>query len=87
MSNDNIIATLTAAIAADKVSVPELRDRISQLLAPIPDGVILCDDSGPVFRIGDPLVMPDEQTRALARRLPAAMERYVTACAQQILDW
>lgn len=49
--NESIIDQLTAAVAARKDSLVELRARIEKLIAPLPVGVVLSDDAGEVGKI------------------------------------
>ena len=46
-----LVAALSAAVAARKDSLIALRARIADLLAPIPVGVKLADDAGPVCAV------------------------------------
>jgi len=49
--SETIIEQLTAAVAARKSSLAALRERIMDLIAPIPVGVVLYDDGVEVGRI------------------------------------
>lgn len=51
MSTDTIIDQLKTAIAARKGSLAMLRDRIAEIIEPIPVGEILTDEAGEVCRI------------------------------------
>jgi len=50
-TENTIIDQLTAAVAARKDSLVQLRGRIEKLIAPLPVGVVLADDAGEIGKI------------------------------------